>query len=123
MLFKESAYRLPAALLVLMALVASVPLMASAEEEGSEYSFLSIDIDVDGGEVTISGEVEGDNLSTLKVHFEDGVISGSTAVGSNGLFSFTTSAVTGSTDAVLREGATPPAVGDELAREQFFTYE
>lgn len=104
MLLNESAYRLSVALLLLTALVASVPLMASAEEEEATYGFLSITTSEDGGSVTVSGEVEGDNLTTLDVELT-GNLSGTTDVQSDGTFSITTSVVYGPSTAVLKDSS------------------
>lgn len=111
MLLKESAYRLPAALLVLMAAFAvTFQTIEVAAEEEETYSFLSLSTDVNGTYLTISGEIEGDGPSSLTVDFEDAV-TGSVSVGNDGLFSFTTQNFsTGDALAVLMDGSVELAV-------------
>lgn len=105
MLLKESGYRLPAALLVLTALVASVPLMASAEEEEADYTINDVDAPVNNGSALISGSVDGDDFTGLTVEFT-GAVTGTLNVQSDGSFGGLLSASTGDGEATLKDGTT-----------------
>lgn len=114
MWLKERAYRLPVALLVLMALVASVPLMASAEEEETEYLFDFVECNHLGGNVfRVTGTLDGDDFTGLEVVIEGAVSGTDTSLGA-GAFAIDATGTTGSADAVLKDQN-----GNELARESF----
>lgn len=114
MWLKERDYRLPVALLVLMALVASVPLMASAEEEEVEYLFEFVEAThVSGSTWSVSGIIEGDDFTGLQVVIEGAISGTDTSLGAGSL-ALNATGSTGSADAVLKDSN-----GNELARETF----